>query len=32
MAEDASSIRRLLDFNPCEMGAEDILAIYRVAY
>lgn len=32
MAEEASGIRRLLDFNPREMGAEDIFAIYRTAY
>ena len=32
MADDAFAIRRLLDNNPRELGRDDILSIYRVAY
>ena len=31
MAREAHAIRRLLDFNPRDMSADDILALYRVA-
>lgn len=32
MAEEAHSIRRLLDWNPVDLSADDILALYRAAY
>jgi len=32
MAREAHGIRRLLDFNPRDMGLDDILGIYRAAF
>jgi hypothetical protein len=32
MAEEASTIRRLLDNNPRDMSSTDILGIYRTAF
>ena len=32
MAEEAYAIRRLLDWNPVDLSADDILALYRAAY
>jgi alcohol dehydrogenase len=32
MADDAATIRRLLDFNPRDISRDDILEIYETAY